>query len=249
MERDKIRELLENVQSGKVKIEDALGKLKSLPYEDLGYALVDNHRALRKGYPEAVFCQGKTIDQIKGIIDKLSETNESLIATRAEMNVYEALSQVRDDITYCEAARFMMIGKKRKPLTEKEILVVTAGTSDIPVAEEAALTAEAMGNRVSRLFDVGIAGVHRLFGNIDRIFSANVIITAAGMDGALPGLIGGLVDRPVIAVPTSVGYGSSFGGISALLTMLNSCATGVAVVNIDNGFGAGYMAHTINNSD
>jgi pyridinium-3,5-biscarboxylic acid mononucleotide synthase len=249
MDRDKIRDLLEKVRSGETGVADAMQSLKMLPFEDLGFARTDNHRALRTGYPEVVYCMGKTIGQICTIVERLSSRHKTIIASRATDEVYEAVKKVSPGAVYKKDARLIIIGEPVKPLTEKKILVITAGTSDIPVAEEAAVTAEAMANPVERLFDVGVAGIHRLFENASSLFSANVLVAVAGMDGALPSVIGGLVDKPVIAVPTSIGYGASFGGIGALLTMLNSCAPGVAVVNIDNGFGAGYIAGMINRGD
>ena len=248
MERHRILEMLRDVKDGNITPEEAIERMKIEPYKDLGFARLDNHRSLRKGFPEVVFCEGKTRDQVKQIFETLGGNSACVIGTRADRELYEYVKDLRDDIIYHESSRIIFIGKKKDPDIDKKVLVITAGTADIPVAEEAALTAEALGNPVTKIFDVGIAGVHRLFDNIETIMKANVIVVAAGMDGALPGLVAGLVDRPVIAVPTSVGYGVSFGGVSALLTMLNSCATGVAVVNIDNGFGAGYLAHVINHT-
>ena len=242
---EKIKELLEDVQSGKISIDDALRDLRSLPYEDLGFAKIDTHRDLRKGFPEVVFCRGKTAEQITGIVDALSD-NEFILATKANLEVYKAISEVRRDAIYHEVAKIVQIGQGRAKRTDKTILVVTAGTSDLPIAEEAAVTAEVMGNTVDKAYDVGVAGVHRLFDVKDRLFDAGVIIVVAGMEGALASIVGGVVDCPVIAVPTSVGYGASFDGLAALLSMLNCCAPGVAVVNIDNGFGAGYFASLIN---
>jgi len=248
MDRNKIRDLLERVQSGEIGIEEAMLALKTLPYEDIGFAVTDSHRALRTGYPEVIYCKGKTIGQITAIVEKLSRNHQTIIATKATDEIYDAVKKIKADVVYRKEARLILIGGPPMRRSDKIILVITAGTSDIPVAEEAAVTAEAMGNRVERLFDVGVAGIHRLFDKVDKLFSANVIIVAAGMDGALASIIGGLVDKPVIAVPTSVGYGASFEGLSALLTMLNCCSPGVAAVNIDNGFGAGYFAGMINQS-
>ncbi len=242
MDKDKLKELLEKVRDGRLNIDEAILSLKVLPYEDMGFAMVDNHRALRQAYPEVIFCQGKTIDQIIKIMESLSKNHSVILATRAEKDVFEAVKKVRDDAAYNEPGRVITIGKTDTLEKKGNILIVTAGTSDIPVAEEAAVTAEALGNKVIKLFDAGVAGIHRLFSNIDVIYQAKVIIVIAGMEGALPSIIGGLVDKPVIAVPTSVGYGTSFNGLSALLTMLNSCASGIAVMNIDNGFGAAYFA-------
>jgi len=239
--------LLNDVKTGSVNIDDALEQLHWLPYEDLEFAKIDSHRHLRCGFPEVIFCQGKTIDQIVKITQKLLERNSNLLATRASREVYEAIKNIQPLAEYNELARTITVKKSEIELqSEGTILVVTAGTADIPVSEEAAVTAEMMGNRVERLYDVGVAGLHRLLGNKKKLFDASVIIVVAGMEGALASVVGGLVDKPVVAVPTSVGYGASFNGLSALLTMLNSCASGVSVVNIDNGFGAGYCAALIN---
>lgn len=246
MDEQKLRQLLENIKSGKISEEDAISSLKNLPYEDLDFAKVDHHRALRTGAPEVIFSQGKTFEQVREIADKLHQNNRVILATRASGELYDYLLNSFDSITYNRHARIIIIGEIPAPVTEKYVLVLTGGTSDIPYAEEAALTAEVMGSPVKRLYDVGITGVHRLLSNIDILAGANVIVAAAGMEGALPTLAAGLVKRPVIALPTSVGYGANFQGLSALLTMINSCAPGVAVVNIDNGFGAGYLASIIN---
>jgi len=246
MDAEKLKQLLESVKNGGISVDQALDELKKLPFEDLGFAKVDHHRNLRNGYPEVVYCQGKTIEQIKAIVLRLMERNNNIMATRASKEVYEGIRDVTSDAVYYEAARIVVVKKRDIPRTEKIIAVVTAGTSDIPVAEEAAVTAETMGNTVERLYDVGVAGIHRLLANTDTLMKANVIIVVAGMEGALASVVSGLVDKPVIAVPTSVGYGANFGGLSALLTMLNSCASGIGVVNIDNGFGAGYLASMIN---
>lgn len=246
MDIESLKQLLENVKSGGVSVENALSELKKLPFEDLGFAKVDHHRNIRNGYPEVIYCQGKTVEQIKAIVLKLMEHGSNIMATRAGREVYEAIREVTDDAVYNEVARIVVVKKRETAVSEKIIAVVTAGTSDIPVAEEAAVTAETMGNRVERIYDVGVAGIHRLLANTDALMKANVLVVAAGMEGALASVVGGLVDKPVIAVPTSVGYGANFGGLSALLTMLNSCASGIGVVNIDNGFGAGYLAGMIN---
>ena len=246
MDREKIEELLGNVKAGKIEVAEALRILKSLPYEDLGFAKIDTHRDLRRGFPEVILCKGKTIEQITKIIEKLSSGNEFIMATKVNKDVYEAIRNMRSDAIYYEAAGILLIGKRKGKTAKKTILVVSAGTADLPIAEEAAVTAEAMGNTVERLYDVGVAGVHRLFDNKERLFHANVIVVVAGMEGALASIVGGLVDKPVVAVPTSVGYGASFDGLAALLTMLNCCSPGVVVVNIDNGFGAGYFASVIN---
>ena len=246
MNKEKIKELLEKVQSGKVDINQAIEKLRSLPYDDLGFAKIDTHRAVRRGFPEVIFCEGKTAEQISNIAQRMIKDNNVILAMRADEDKYKAVKKEVSQVEYNKLARAMVIGEKPAPKSRGTILVVTAGTADLPVSEEAALTAEVLGNRVERLSDVGVAGVHRLLHNIEKIQSARVIVVAAGMEGALPGVVAGLVDKPVIAIPTSVGYGASFHGLSALLTMLNSCAPGLGVVNIDNGFGAGYLAGLIN---
>lgn len=246
MNRQKIKKLLKDVRAGKVEIGDALTVLKSLPYEDIGFAKIDTHRDLRKGFPEVVFCEGKTLRQISKIVESISSRGEFAMLTKANREVYEAAADIRKDVVFHETAKIVLIGKRRGKKTKKTVLVISAGTSDEPVAEESAVTAEAMGNTVERLYDVGVAGIHRLFDNIEKLFHANVIIVVAGMDGVLASIVGGMVDKPVIAVPTSVGYGANFDGLAALLTMLNCCAPGVVVVNIDNGFGAGYFAGVIN---
>lgn len=246
MKAEDLKEMLENVRSGELSVDEAFTELKKLPFEDIGFAKVDHHRNIRNGYPEVIFCLGKTTGQIVDITKKLMLNNSNIMATRASREVYEAISKVADNAIYYKEARIVVINKLDIKRNEKVIAVLTAGTADIPVAEEAAVTAETMGNRVDRIFDVGVAGLHRLLAHADRIGEANVIIVVAGMEGALASVVGGLVDKPVIAVPTSVGYGASFEGLSALLTMLNSCASGIGVVNIDNGFGAGYLAAMIN---
>lgn len=246
MDREKIRELLENVKAGKTGIDEALRALKSFPYKDLGYAKIDTHRDLRRGFPEVILCRGKTIEHIEKIVESLSSETDFIMATKADKAAYEAIRKVKKDAVYYETAHIVLIGKARKKKSTKTILVITAGTSDIPIAEEAVVTAEIMGNAVDRVYDIGVAGVHRLFDNSEKLFDANVIVVVAGMEGALASIIGGMVDSPVIAVPTSVGYGSSFDGLAALLSMLNCCAPGVVTVNIDNGFGAGYFASFIN---
>ncbi|HID95290.1 MAG TPA: nickel pincer cofactor biosynthesis protein LarB [Candidatus Latescibacteria bacterium] len=246
MEKEKIRELLADIRDGKVEIDDALRTLRSLPYEDLGFAKIDTHRDLRKGFPEVILCKGKTIEQITEIVSRISSENDFIMATKASRDVYEAIKRVREDAVYHETARIVLIGRRKRKRAKGVILVVSAGTSDIPIAEEVAVTAETMGNTVERLYDIGVSGVHRLFDSKEKLFSASVIIVVAGMEGALASVVGGLVDKPVIAVPTSGGYGASFDGLAALLSMLNCCAPGVVVVNIDNGFGAGYFASVIN---
>ena len=247
MDIQALKKLLTEVKAGRLNVDKALERLRGLPYDDLGFAKIDSHRNIRCGFPEVIFCEGKTIDQVAQIARKMLENDNSLLATRASQEVYEAVRNVEPTAKYNELARTITVTKiQRDPPERGFILIVTGGTADIPVAEEASITAEMMGNRVDRLYDVGVAGIHRLLGNKDKLFKASVIIVVAGMEGALASVVGGLVDKPVIAVPTSVGYGASFNGLAALLTMLNSCASGVSVVNIDNGFGAGYSAALIN---
>lgn len=246
MDSEALKKMLEAVKNGQLSVDEALVDLKKLPFEDLGFAKVDHHRNMRNGYPEVVYCQGKTLEQIATIIEKLIESNNNIMATRASREVFDKIRKITGDAVYYEDARIVVVKKRELPKTEKIIAVVTAGTSDIPVAEEAAVTCETMGQTVERVYDVGVAGIHRLFAKKDIIMKANVIVVVAGMEGALASVVSGLVDKPVIAVPTSVGYGANFGGLSALLTMLNSCATGIGVVNIDNGFGAGFLAAMIN---
>ena len=236
-----------DVKTGKVEIDEALRTLRSLPYDDLGFAKIDTHRDLRTGFPEVVLCKGKSTEQIVQIMERFSASDQLVMATKASEEVYQAVKAIRPDVVYHDAARILLLGPMRQKKSAKgSILVVSAGTSDIPIAEEAAVTAEIMGNSVERLYDVGVAGVHRLLDNQQKLHHASVIIVVAGMEGALASLIGGLVNCPVVAVPTSVGYGASFEGLAALLAMLNCCAPGMVVVNIDNGFGAGYFAGTVN---
>jgi len=246
VDKEKLAALLASVRDGLTTVPEALSTLRTLPYEDLGFAKLDHHRGIRKGFPEVVFCQGKTLEQITGIIEKMAAHNGVILASRATEEVYRAIKNVCPEAVYHQAARMVVVGKPPVTTATGEILILSAGTADIPVAEEAAVTAATMGGSVRRLFDIGVAGIHRLLDNKNQLFAARVIVVVAGMEGALASIVGGLVDKPVIAVPTSVGYGASFGGISALLTMLNSCAPGIAVVNIDNGFGAGYLAAIIN---
>ncbi len=246
MNREQIRKLLEDVSNRQINVDDALDRLKILPYEDLGFAKIDSHRSLRKGFPEVIFSKGKTVEQIVAIVEKLASEGQAIMATLADREVYDAIKKICGNATYNEVAQIVLIGPTVAKRTDRQITVISAGTSDIPVAEQAAATAEAMGNPVERLYDVGVAGIHRLLDSKDKLFDANVLIVVAGMEGALASVVGGLVDKPVIAVPTSIGYGASFHGLSALLSMLNCCAPGVAVVNIDNGFGAGYFAAIVN---
>ena len=246
MEPEWLRDLLKDVQQQEVSIDDALARLRGFPYEDLGFARLDSHRTLRKGFPEVVFCPGKTKEQIVQIVQRIQDRDGRVLAARAEPEVAEAVQRVVPDMTYHPAARMIVVGPPAPRSGRGLVLVVSAGTADIPVADEAAVTAATLGSAVERLFDVGVAGIHRLFDNRDKLFAANVLVVVAGMEGALAGVVAGLVDRPVIAVPTSIGYGANFHGLAALLTMLNSCSPGVSVVNIDNGFGAGYLAHLVN---
>lgn len=293
MKEEAIKKLLTQVKNEELTIDEACGRLKDLPYKDLGFANIDNHRALRTGFPEVVFCQGKTPGQIRDIMLELVQNGGNIMGTRATAAAYEAVKAVLPQARYYEAARIIAVleadavcengadavcgagnrtgsgeehrgaagsgehdcvsigceeNRHHKPggAGKSSVAVVTAGTADIPVAEEAAVTAEILGNQVIRIYDVGVAGIHRLFDKLEQIRKADVVIVAAGMEGALASVVGGLVDVPVIAVPTSIGYGANLGGLSALLSMLNSCANGVGVVNIDNGFGAAYLAAVIN---
>lgn len=245
MVKEELRQLLENVKNNSVNINDALNKLKDLPYEDLGFAVLDHHRALRKGFPEVIFCQGKTAHQIAQIFEKLCNGSRSILGTRAVPEAYEAVKEIYPDAEYNQLARTIIVRRGEEAHKKGNILVISAGTADMPVAEEAAITAEIMGNEVRKTYDVGVAGIHRLLDKLEMIRWAHVIIVVAGMEGALASVVGGLADQPIIAVPTSVGYGASFNGLAALLSMLNSCASGMSVVNIDNGFGAGAMANAI----
>ncbi|HVP79807.1 MAG TPA: nickel pincer cofactor biosynthesis protein LarB [Thermodesulfobacteriota bacterium] len=243
----KLEDLLKKVKSGRTTLDEAVAALKSLPFEDLGFTRIDHHRSLRKGFPEVIWGQGKTSGQILSIMKQLKKKGQNILITRLEEKKVKTIRKVFPKSQYYP--RSQVLTYLTHPVESEgkgTILVITAGTTDIPVAEEAAVTAQFMGNRTETLYDVGVAGIHRLLSERQRLEAARVLIVAAGMEGALPSVVGGLVDRPVIAVPTSVGYGTSFGGITALLAMLNSCASGVAVVNIDNGFGAGYLASLIN---
>lgn len=244
-----IKEILEQYKNNEISLEDAFLKLKKEPFEDIGYAKIDLHRKVRQGAAEVIYGEGKTPEQIIGICDSMLKNDEkTILITRLSRESADKVSMVHS-LDYHPQARIGILGKLPVPDGIGKIVVATGGTSDIPVAEEAALTAEVLGNEVVRLYDVGVAGVHRLLSHLDELMSASVVIAVAGMEGALASVVGGLVDCPVIAVPTSVGYGASFGGISALLSMLNSCASGVTVVNIDNGFGAGFSASRINHME
>ena len=241
-----MKKILQDYKDGKIELSEVLDKIKKLPYEDLDFAKVDTHRLLRKGFPETVFCQGKTTPQILRIIETMSKYNHNILATKADKKIFSAVKKIYPDAEYHDLAKTIVIKKEKTKSKNGKILVITAGTSDIPIAEEAVVTAELMGNNVEKAYDVGVAGIHRLFDIKDKIFNSDVIIVVAGMEGALASIVGGLTSKPVIAVPTSVGYGASFKGIAPLLTMMNTCSEGVVVVNIDNGFGAGYFASLIN---
>ncbi len=245
MNSEELRRLLELVKSGDIGVAEALDRLKFMPYEDIGFAKLDHHRLLRRGFAEVILCRGKTPDQVAGIVRRMAASSGTTLATKAGPEVFEAVRQVAPGARYHQPAGLIVIGEPAPAAAEGYILVVTAGTGDIPVAEEAAVTAETIGSRVERAYDVGVAGLHRLLDCRDQLLGASVVVAVAGMEGALASVVSGLVDAPVIAVPTSVGYGASFQGLAALLGMLNSCSPGVAVVNIDNGFGAGYMAGLI----
>lgn len=242
-----LKKILEDVKNNNIDIEYALDKLKNLPYEDLGYANIDHHRELRNGYPEVIYCEGKSDEQILGIIEKMKEKDSNILGTRCRKETFDKIKKIYNNAEYEELSKILKIKNHEiVNIGKGKILVLTGGTSDIPVADEAYYTAKFLGNDVERIYDVGVAGIHRLLSRRHILEEARVIVAVAGMEGALPSVVGGLVDVPIIAVPTSVGYGANFGGVSALLTMLNSCASGISVVNIDNGFGAGYLAATIN---
>lgn len=245
MNRERLERLLDGVRTGKISVTAALERLRSLPFEDLGFASLDHHRSLRQGFPEVILCEGKTPAQIRGIAAALLKHHRPFLATRATAQVAAIIKRIDRRAVYHESARIVAVRDPKQRL-QGRVLVITAGTSDVPVAEEARITAEVMGSRVETLYDVGVAGIHRLLGRREQLTDARVIVVVAGMDGVLPSVVGGLVDCPVVAVPTSRGYGASFNGLAALLTMLNSCAAGVGVMNIDNGFGAGCLAHRIN---
>ena len=239
------REILELVKSGSMSIEDAERHFRRKPFEDMGYAKLDIHRKMRSGFPEVIFCSGKPDEFLVNIYERMAESEGQAFGTRASARQYELVRKVIPDISYDPVSRILKL--ERTPKEQKGLVaVVTGGTADIPVAEEAAQTAEYFGTKVERIYDVGVSGIHRLLAQTDKLQEANCIVAVAGMEGALASVVGGLVRNPVIAVPTSVGYGANFGGLSALMTMINSCANGIAVVNIDNGYGAGYMATQIN---
>ena len=241
-----IEKLLEGVKNGTISIVDAMQKMKALPFEDVDFAKIDHHRSIRQGYPEVIYGESKTPEQIEQITQKLLEKGNNILVTRANEEAYQAVLRIAPEARYNKIGRTITIQKEVMPKPESYIAIIAAGTSDLYVVEEAYETATILGNEVRKIVDVGVAGIHRLFSHLEEIQKAKVIIVIAGMEGALASVIGGLVDKPVIAVPTSVGYGASFGGVAALLSMLNSCASGVSVVNIDNGFGAAYNASIIN---
>jgi len=246
MNQADIIKLFEDVKNDKINVEEAVQKLKDLPFKDLGFAKIDNHRELRSGYPEVIYCEGKTVEQVKEIITYMLEKDNNILATRASQEMYDEIKSICKQAQYNKLGRTITIKKRELECSASYIAIVCAGTADLPVVEEAAETAQILGNKVEKVVDVGVAGIHRLFAALDIIKGARVVIVVAGMEGALASVIGGLIDKPIIAVPTSVGYGANFNGLAALLSMLNSCATGVSVVNIDNGFGAGYNASIIN---
>ncbi len=248
MDKNTIKQILEQVAQHKLNIDDALIRLRTLPFESLEFATIDHHRSLRCGFPEVIFCPGKTIDQITEIFSKLAATNCNVLATRADEKTYQAINTKFPDAKFNPIARTITLRQQpSSPLSTSTVGIVCAGTSDLPVAEEARETLNIMNQQTETIYDVGVAGLHRLLSHKDKLMQMNVIVVAAGMEGALPSVVAGLVSAPVIAVPTSVGYGASFNGLAALLGMLNSCAANVAVVNIDNGFSAGYIAALINN--
>ncbi|RKD22153.1 hypothetical protein SAMN02745883_00945 [Caminicella sporogenes DSM 14501] len=246
MNKQEIKKLLRQFKSGEIDIDEAVKVLEDLPFKDLGFAKIDNHREIRGGYPEVIYCEGKTVEQVRDIVEFMLTKNKNILATRASEEMYRAIKEICEDAQYNKLGRTITIRKTPEEYTDSYIAIIAAGTSDLPVVEEAYETAKILGNRVEKIIDVGVAGIHRLFAKLDIIRGAKVIIVVAGMEGALASVVGGLVNKPVIAVPTSVGYGANFGGLSSLLSMLNSCASGVSVVNIDNGFGAAYNASIIN---
>jgi NCAIR mutase (PurE)-related protein len=246
MDREALKSLLEEVREGATGVDQAIERLRHMPFENLGYATVDHHRAIRSGMPEVIFGKGKTSDQIAGIAEKLLERSSNLLATRTTPDAYERVKAFCPEAEYFPLSGSLRVWRDRTMHGKGKIGIISAGTTDVPVAEEAIVTAEVMGNEILSVHDVGVAGIHRLFGNFDKIKESRVLVVCAGMEGALPSAVGGLVNVPVIAVPTSVGYGASFNGLAALLGMLNSCSSNVSVVNIDNGFGGGYVASLIN---
>ncbi|MBN1387522.1 MAG: nickel pincer cofactor biosynthesis protein LarB [Bacteroidales bacterium] len=246
MNREGLKKILEELSEGKINVDDAIEKLKYFPFSDLGFARIDHQREIRTGYPEIVFCEGKTTEQVRNIFKHISDTGQNVLGTRATEDKFNAVHSIAPEAIWHKEARIISIIREKPKTAESPVAVITAGTSDIPVAEEAAVTCELLGNRVTRIYDAGVAGIHRLLHQLPEIKKCRVVIVIAGMEGALASVVGGLIDKPVIAVPTSVGYGANFKGVSALLAMLTSCASGVSVVNIDNGFGAGFNASMIN---
>jgi hypothetical protein len=246
MTEDQLRQILREIRSGALTDDQALEKLRKLPFEDLGFANVDHHRSLRQGFPEVIYGAGKTAEQVERIVQSMLSGNHNILVTRASAEQYQRVKKIEPTAEFHDVARAIVVQRDKTMRGKGTVLVVSAGTSDIPVAEEAIVTLKVMGNNVEQLYDVGVSGLHRLLHRRDRLTEARVVIVVAGMEGALPSVVGGLVSAPVIAVPTSIGYGASFGGVTALLSMLNSCASNVTVVNIDNGFGAGMVASLIN---
>lgn len=245
MNRDQLRDMLNRVRGGTLEVEEAIEQLRLLPYEDIGFAKIDHHRSIRRGFPEVVLGQGKTVEQVARIVERLAAAADTVLVTKASPEAFVAVEKAVPGACYHPLPRLIVVGGPAGAPVDCLVLVVAAGTADVPVAEEAVITAETMGSRVERIYDVGVAGLHRLMAYKERLFEADVIVAVAGMEGALPSIVAGMVDSVVVAVPTSVGYGASFQGLAALLGMLNTCAPGVAVVNIDNGFGAGYLASMI----
>ena len=243
---DNLKTILLRLTQKEITLDQAVAHLNILPYQDLGYAKIDHHRTLRQGFPEVIFCQGKTVSQVTAIFLELATVNRTVLATRSNGKMYRAVKKHCPEAIFFDTARCLVYGMPQAPFLKGEVLIISAGTADEKVAEEAAVCAQVMGNPVKKLFDVGVAGLHRLIDHYDLIHQAKIIIVVAGMEGALPSVVGGLTNRPVIAVPTSIGYGANFGGLAPLLTMLNSCAMGIGVVNIDNGFGAAALATAIN---
>jgi len=246
MNSEELKKILTQVQEQKLEVNDALRKLEDFPYSDLGFAKIDFHREIRTGYPEIIFCIGKTTEQVRKICEHMYKKGGNIIATRANQEMFDDIKKSIPSAKYYNTARIISVQQQKPETGESYIAIVTAGTSDIPVAEEAAVTAELLGSKVERIFDAGVAGIHRLVDKISVLRNAKVVIVIAGMEGALASIVGGLINKPIIAVPTSIGYGANFQGVSALLAMLTSCANGVSVVNIDNGFGAGFNANLIN---
>lgn len=244
MHKDRLRQLLQRVADNEITVDEALARVGVLPYEELGFAKIDHHRGIRDVFPEVIFCPGKTPEQVATLVNRLAVAHSNVLATRADHDVFAAVKSVVADAEFHSTARVVTVARQRVPVCGK-VAVITAGTSDMPVAEEAAVCLELMGAEVDRIYDVGVAGIHRLLDKVEDMNQAQVLIVVAGMEGALASVVGGLTSRPVVAVPTSVGYGANFGGLSALLSMLNTCAPGVGVVNIDNGFGAAALAFAI----